>query len=177
MTARQITEDEFSHLLDSFRRSAFRLETRDTYALDYEAEDFRRFLAGDPEPPPRVDWWRPWLDQIEEMAAEGRRVARVRLIAEPPSDYQRWELWAAPWHMAAGEDIRYMPHSLAAKLGLPGGIDWWLLDDERLILMWFDTQGRIAGKVLVADPQIIALHCEWRDLAVRNAAPVEVIAA
>ena len=49
---RPITEDEFGGLLRSFERTAFRLETRDSYALGYEREEFERFLAGHPTPPP-----------------------------------------------------------------------------------------------------------------------------
>src|ERR1039458_3755484 len=100
-------------LLRSFRRSAFRFETRSTYALSYEQADFDRFLAGSPVPPPAT--------------AEGTTVSRVRVLDEPPSDYQRWELWAAPWHSRAGERIAYVSRSKAMRAMLPlwlGG-DWW----------------------------------------------------
>ena len=48
-----ITDDEFGDLLRSFRRTAFYCETQETYALDYEAADFERFLAGSPCRRPR----------------------------------------------------------------------------------------------------------------------------
>jgi Family of unknown function (DUF6879) len=172
-----ITETEFDGLFRSFRETAFRLETRDMYALSYEEADYRRFLAGSPSPPPDISWWRPWLDQIADLTKQGKRISRVRILAEPPSDYQRWELWAAPWHAAAGEHIRYMQRNTAARMGLPTGCDWWLFDDERLVIMRFDEAGRIDGKVLVTDPPVIAQHREWRDLAVRNAVPADEIAA
>jgi Family of unknown function (DUF6879) len=175
MTTR-ITEAEFDHLLRTFSRSAFRFETRDAYALDYEQADFDRFLAGAPVPPPEVDWWRPWLDQIRSQANEGKRVSRVRVLAEPPTGYQRWELWAARWHAEAGEQIGYLTRRQAHSLGLPDG-DWWLLDDERVIIMGFDEQNRIEAKTLIADPGLIARYLNWRDLAVRNAAAAEEIAA
>src|ERR1035441_6565819 len=73
-------------LLRSFRRSAFRFETRSTYALSYEQADFDRFLAGSPVPPPELDWWRPWLEEISRLTAEGKTVSRVRVLDEPPSD-------------------------------------------------------------------------------------------
>jgi len=171
----QITETEFEELLRSFRRSAFRFEARDAYALDYEQADFDLFLAGQPVAPPDVAWWGPWLERIAAMTAAGRTVGRVRVLAGPPTDYQRWELWAAPWHASAGEAIGYLPRSEAEALGLPDA-DWWLLDDERLILMEFGAAGEIAGKSLTADPEIVARHREWRDLAVANAAPA-VLAA
>ena len=172
-----ITDDEFGDLLRSFRRTAFYFEAQDIYALDYEAVDLERFLAGSPTPPPEVSWWRPWLDQITELIRQGKRIMRVRIISEPPSDYQRWGLWALPWHTRAGEQIDYMPRSTAAAVGLPLDSDWWLLDDERVIRMHYTADGRIADKVLVTDPDIVALHREWRDLAVRNATSAEEIAA
>jgi hypothetical protein len=176
-TGRPIGEDEFGELLRTPRRSAFRLETRDRYALGYERADFERFLAGSPRPPAEVDWWRPWLDQITRLTREGKRIGRVRVLAEPPTDYQRWEMWAAPWHARAGEDIRYMPRSTAERLGLPLDHDWWLLDDERLIVIRHTDAGSIAGKWLITDPGSIAPYLTWRDLAVRNATPAGEIAA
>ena len=178
MTATRITEDEFDDLLRSFKRTAFRLEARDAYALDYEREEFGRFLAGTPTPPPELGWWRPWLDQIAQLAREGKTVSRVRVLAEPPSDYQRWMLWAGPWHSAAGEDIRYVSRSrYERQVDLPTEHDWWLLDEERVILMWFTDNGEIEQKVLMDDPGAVSRYIKWRDLAVRNATPAEQIAA
>src|SRR5215469_748809 len=123
--AQPVSQAEFGRLLATFGRSAFRLETRAAYALGYERADFERFLAGRPAPPPDLDWWRPWLDQIRQQTGEGKTIARVRVLTEPPSDYQRWELWAARWHADAGEQIRYMPRNRAEALGLPLDHDWW----------------------------------------------------
>jgi hypothetical protein len=173
----QITEAEFDDLLRSFKRSAFRLETRDTYALGYEAADFERFLAGTPTPPSELDWWKPWLDRIARFTSEGKTVSRVRIVAEPPSDYQRWEMWAAPWHSRSGEQISYMPRSRAERIGLPMPYDWWLLDESRVIAMWFTDTGEIDRKTLIEEPGAVAAFLQWRDLAVRNATPAEAIAA
>jgi hypothetical protein len=177
MAGTPITEDEFGELLATFRSSAFRLETRDHYALDYEQADFDAFLAGDPVPPPAVQWWRPWLDQITRLTADGRQIGRVRILASPPSDYQRWELWAAPWHASAGEEIAYLDRRLAGEINLPSDGDWWLLDDERLIIMGFGDDGEITGKTLITDPGTVARYREWQDLAVCYATPAEEYAA
>jgi hypothetical protein len=174
---RPISEAECSRLLASFSHSAWRLETYDTYHLDYEAADFQQFLAGRSAPPTEISWWRPWLDMVTAMTREGKRVGRVRILAEPPTDYQRWELWAAPWHAQAGEHIGYLTRTQANTLGLPTEYDWWLLDEQSVIVMRFDEIGRIAGKDLVTDPGIVAEHREWRDLAVRHAVPAEVYSA
>lgn len=173
MPGHPISEAESSRLLASFSQSAWRLESYDTYHLDYETADFERFLAGRSAPPTEISWWRPWLDMITAMTADGKRVGRVRILAEPPTDYQRWELWAARWHADAGEQIGYLGRSQAVALALPTDHDWWLLDEQSVIVMRFDETGRIAGKELVTDPGIVAQHREWRDLAVRHAIPAE----
>jgi hypothetical protein len=173
----EITEDEFAGMFRDFAHSAWRLETRDHYALGYEEADYRRFLDGSPVPPPEVEWWRPWLDHLASVTRQGREIGRVRVLAEPPTDYQRWELWAAPWHATAGERIGYMPRSKARRIGLPADRDWWMFDEQRLVIMGFSDDGEITGKTLVTDPDVVAQHCEWRDLAVRYATPAEGIAA
>ena len=169
----EITEEEFGDLLRTIRRSAFRLETLDAYAVDYERDGFGLFLEGRPEPPP----WQDWLDQVSEQTRQGKTVSRVRILASPPSDYQRWMMWTQPWYDQAREDVRYILRSRAAELRLPLEVDWWLLDDERLVLMYFTGAGEIAGKILITDAGIVARYREWRDLAVRNATAAEAIAA
>ena len=172
----RITEAEFDELLRSFKRTAFRLEARDSYALGYERKDFERFLIGLPTPPPDRDWWRPWLDQIARLTDEGKTVSRVRILASPASDYQRWEAWGARWNMEAGERVSYLPREWAGRLKLPQD-DWWLLDDERVILMLFTDEGEIDRKMLIDDPGIVARYLKWRDLAVQNAIPADDYAA
>jgi hypothetical protein len=105
-----------------------------------------------------VAWWGPWLERIASMTREGRSIGRVRILAEPPTGYQRWELWAARWHAEAGEDIRYLSRSVAARIGLPACPDWWLLDGERLIIMKFSDAGEIDGKWLVTDRGMAAFE-------------------
>lgn len=78
-------------------------------------------------------------------------------------------IWAQPWYDRSGEGMRYLPRSKAEQLRLPLGVDWWLLDDERLVLMYFTSAGGVAGKILTTDPGIVARHQQWRDLAVCNA--------
>jgi hypothetical protein len=175
MTVTRISEEEFDALLRSFKRTAFRLETRDAYALDFEREEFGRFLAGSPTPPSEIGWWRPWLDQIARLTREGKRVGRVRLLAEPPSDYQRWMIWADPWYARAGEDIRYLPRGKTYDLDRSG--DWWLLDDEKVIILGFDGDDRLQTMSLITDPDLITRYIAWRDLAVRNATTAERFAA
>jgi hypothetical protein len=175
-TGTPITEVEFDRLLATPKRSAFRLEVRDFYALDYERADFEAFLTGEFHTPDTVGWWRPWLEQIARLTAVGKRIGRVRVLSEPPSDYQRWLMCGDPWHAEAGERILHLPRSRAEQIGLPLDHDWWLLDDEAVIDMRFTDAGEIDHKTLITDPDVIARYLGWRDLAVHNATSARAIA-
>jgi hypothetical protein len=170
---RQITEAEFGELLSGFARSAFRLETRASYAIGIERDAYHRFLAGHPPPPSEVGWFQDWLSQIRQLCVSGRTIGRVRVLTEPPTDYQRFEMWCGRWNREAGEQIRYMPRSRAAGIGLPLDDDFWLFDETRLIIMRFTDAGEIAGKELITDTGIIARYIAWRDLAVNHATATE----
>jgi hypothetical protein len=176
-SGRIISEEEFAEELRSFRISAFRLETREHYAVTFERDAFLRFLDGSPMPPQELDWWQSWLDEMRELTRHGKTIGRVRVLSDPPSDYQRWEMWGTPWHTEAGEQIRYLPQREANAAGIPLTGDWWLLDEERLIIMEFTSNGEPATKTLTTDPMLIAEHCAWRDLAVRRALTAEQFAA
>ena len=69
---------------------------------------------------------------------------RVRLASVPHTDYIRWGLDVSPLNIEAGEDIRYLPRHLADGIKLPEE-DYWLLDDDTLILSVFSADGRTGG--------------------------------
>ncbi|KWX03188.1 hypothetical protein TH66_00810 [Carbonactinospora thermoautotrophica] len=164
-----LTGDDFTDLFRTFEHTAFRLETRAAYGIPEEDEPFQRFLRGE-EPP--SDWLRPWLDLITEQTRQGKRVERVRLIDEPPSDYLRFEVWSTPLNLQAGEDIRYLPRRRALELQLPK-YDYWLFDSRRLAMMHFDHAGRFQGAEIVEDPRTVVQHAYWRDTAWHYATPYQ----
>lgn len=155
-------------LLHSFERTAFRIEAQPSYAVAEEREALAGFIAGHPRPPSAYRWWQDWLDMIRGLAQQGKTVERVRVLAEPLTTYQQWESWGDRWHTEAGEQISYLSRSQALGVGLPLE-DWWLFDSTRLVQMRFDDEGAAMGQQLVTDPQVVARHCSWRDLALRHA--------
>jgi hypothetical protein len=141
-----------------------------------EREALERFLAGDPQPPSEYAWWQDWLDMIRDLNRQGKQIARVRVLAEPPSGYQRWECWGDRWHADAGERISYLPRSRALTAGLPLE-DWWLFDSSRLVLMRLDAEGALTASELVTEPGSVSRYCALRDLAIRHARPAGELAA
>lgn len=163
---------EFWEAFTTFERSAWRLEHQPAYYIGYERVQFDCFLAGHPQSPDENDDLRDWFRQTRRLVAEGKTIGRVRVVDEPLTDYQRWMQWMDRWNRDAGETIQYLPRSAARAAGLPvdGGPDWWLLDDQRLMLMHFDDEyRRVKVELLVDEPEVDQAR-EWREQAIKAAA-------
>lgn len=167
-----ITDAEFGQLLRGFNTTAFRLELQPAYSEPTERDTVARFIAGNPQPPTEVPDLCDWFNQIRRQTSEGKTIRRVRVQEDPPTDYQRWERWIGQWNIKAGEDIAYLTRQRAHEIGLlpdAGDTDWWLIDENTLILMRFDGGGRRISNEVEKDPQVVARARAWRDLAVRSA--------
>jgi hypothetical protein len=155
------------------RRSAWRFEQQPSYWLGYERAQFEKFLAGDPESPADNPDLQSWFDRVRGWVADGRTIGRVRVVDEPPTDYQRWMQWMDRWNRDAGETIQYLTRAaaVAAKV-IPqaGAEDWWLFDDERIVLTHFDELGRpVRYELIEGEPDVIDQAIRWRAWAVAAA--------
>jgi len=158
--------EDLRRLFRTFEHSAYRLEVRERYDVTYEIEPFRRFIAA--EEIVDLGFLQGWLDLMNSLEAEGKRVERVRVVSRPHSDYTRYGLWQARYNITAGEDIRYLDREHAA--GLPDH-DYWLFDSSRLYHMHFDDKDKLLGAELVEDAATVVQHCFWRDAAWHFAVP------
>lgn len=160
-----IKGDAFTDLFRTFEHTAWRLEVRRAYDSQSDAS-FPRWLAGERRD---VSWFRPWLDLMSNVTGQGKRMERVRVVDDPPSDYLRFELWLNPHNAVAGEDIRYLERSVAKGLELPDE-DFWLFDSKRLAKLHFDDNGdRFLGVEIIEDPVAVVQHSFWRDAAWHHA--------
>ncbi|MFI6242778.1 DUF6879 family protein [Micromonospora sp. NPDC050795] len=164
----QLTGDDFNHLFRYFTSTAFRLEVQPVYQVAEEQQSIDEFLAGEPRPVTEFGFYAAWLDQIRSVTSQGRRVERVRVLNEPPTDYQRWEIWSGQFNSAAGEVIRYIPRSKAESIDLPIKDDWWLFDSKRLAVMRFSDRGEPLGGEIFTDPAVVDQHNHWWRLALQN---------
>lgn len=166
-----IDDAEFWRQLATYQRSAWRFEQQPAYAVDYEDEQFAGFLAGRPQPPTENRELGEWMSQVARQTAEGKTMGRVRIVDDPITDYQRWMQWMDRWNREAGETIDYLDRATARAAGLPvdGGPDWWLFDDERLMVMSYDDRHRrIEVELLVGEPEV-GEALEVRRLAIETA--------
>ncbi|MFD3557514.1 DUF6879 family protein [Streptomyces goshikiensis] len=162
-----IDSDEIDRLFrEGFEHTAWRLESRRAYHVDYEGETYQRFLRGEE---PARDPDRPWLVNMRRQTGAGKRVERVRLIDDPPTTYQRYGLTGAPAAVEAGEDVRYLPRLRAEQLGLPVE-DFWLFDSRYVALFHYEGDEPI-GLELIDDPARVLRYCQARDAAWHYAIP------
>lgn len=175
---RAVTAAEFADQLAGVRVSAFRLEQQDQYSEPREDVDLARFLAGERDDPMTYPGFADWCRQITRLTQSGVRWQRVRVQQDPPTPYQRWARYVSQWNIAAGEDIRYLPRPVAHEIGLlpaAGPSDWWLLDDERLLVLTYDGDQHLVGRYLVTDADAVTQARTWRDLAVHHASTLDQI--
>jgi hypothetical protein len=153
-----LSYEEFKDLVRENKR-AFHLELKDTYNVAAEDEPFGRWQRGEPDD---YAWHQDWLGFLREVSAAGVQVQRVRLVSVPHTEYTRWGLDVAHLNVEAGEDMRYLPRHLAKDIDLPDD-DYWLLDDDMLVLSVFSADGRTGGFARSTN-----LHLLRQCLAVRD---------
>lgn len=168
----EVPAADFFDLLHSFEHEAFRLELQDSYAVAEEDELFAAYVRGErPSPADASPELAEWYRRIAEHARQGKRIERVRVQQDPPTEYQQFERWLDRWNLEAGEIMRYLTRERAHEIGLlpeAGDADWWLLDNERLIIIRFDEEGHPIRYELTTDRATVDLARGWRNLAVRH---------
>lgn len=159
-----LSGEDFTGLFRHYRHTAWRLETRSHYGKLNEDQPFQDWLAGKD---PGLEWFKPWLRMMRAELATGKRMERVRLIDDPPSDYLRWELWGTPYNLGVGEDIRYLPREHPIVDELPDH-DFWVFDSRTVARLEFDGD-RFLGASLSEDPGYVLTALQARDAAWHHA--------
>ncbi len=161
-----IAADEFDALFDSFRSTVYRLEALPAYDVGdvgAEAEALRAFHSGEPLPERSVHTL-PWLARVARSSVvDGKRWARTRVVSEPLTDYERWEIGTYVEGQAVGERVRIAQRRDVGEVGP----DFWLFDadlpDPVAVVMDYDAAGRWLGA------EKLTVHAAIADLiAVRD---------
>ncbi len=166
-----LTFEGWMAVLASCDSTAFHLELRDDYAVVLDLYDNWLATGQFSTPPPQVPDLAIWYQLVRERVAVGCQFERVRVLAEPPTLYQRFEQELGRWNTEAGEVLRSIPLSKAEQVGLIPGAgpdDWWLVDDRFLIVFTFDDQGVMTAAELETDPITVRQAAGWWAVAVAN---------
>lgn len=172
---RPLTEQQWKALFETYRYTARRLEPRDRYNTGLSTEALGRYLAGEPVDYSFMD---RWTGQVSGWRAQGKRMARVRVVTEPLTDDACFSLDVARLNVAAGDEIRYLPRQRAheLELGLPDE-DYWVFDATTAAIIHFDEDDRPVGHELIDDPAQIIQRLHWFDAAWHHSVSREEFAA
>jgi hypothetical protein len=173
-----LTGDALFTLFTEATSSIRRLSVRDQYDEPSEQATIERFMLGESAAPQFEADSREYLNNVRAKVAAGVRYQRVEVVPEPLASYLRFDVWIrCLYHCPAGEDVRYLARDQANRLQLPDH-DFWTFDGERLVLLYFTASNRLIGAELVADPDMVARHEAWLDMAYQHATPhAEFVAA
>lgn len=155
--------EEFDAIYTAFEASVWRWQAHPFYFVPEEETPFAQWRAGEPDD---LAWLADWLDLVRAATATGRTFQRVRRLEVPPTEFQRWSMGVAPANRAAGEDIRHLDGPDADRLGLPA-YDFLIVDEHQVVKMLF-TDGELMGAEVRDEPDVVAAHLAWRDLAWRH---------
>lgn len=153
-------------LFATVQSSSWRWECQGDYAVDHA--ELEAWLRG--EPMDSTDDDREWLAYIRGLARMGIPFERVRRLTEPLTDYLRWMLDITNANVDAGEDIRWVEPRDAEPLGMPS-YDFYIFDQSRVVILWFDDQHELSGIDVDDDPEVVAQHEKYRDRVWPKAIP------
>ena len=128
-------------LLRTAQHDLFRLETLDLYEVPSDGGDYGRYLSGEAAPDPARK--AAWHERIRAERERGLRRWRVHAVTEPLTSYLCFEFEWGHALNAHLEDIRVLTTGRS-----PAGLDlrdFWLTDDQDVVLMNYDQTGRFTG--------------------------------
>lgn len=177
MTGRLLPPSALREVFDRPHRRIFRLETLQSYAAPDETAMIEAFRAGRSRPAdPGKD---EWTAVVRAGRRAGTRFQRVHVCREPLSDYLQYELtWSYEPSVAAGEDVRIV--ALPAAAPWPAELpefDFWLFDDDELMVMHYDRDGSWRRVERRCTPTDLCRARAWRAAALRQAQPWQAFVA
>lgn len=157
-----LTGEEFDQCFRWFASSpsstrVFRWEGLQHYAIAADEPSLVAFREALPRPERSVRT-SPWLARIATSTAAGKDWSRARYIAEPLTEYVRWELLAYVESQAVGERILVIPGG--SQFSYP---DFWVFDgavaaDRYAIVMHYDRAGSpVEFEYTNAEPRVTEL--------------------
>ncbi|MHB8274165.1 MAG: DUF6879 family protein [Dermatophilaceae bacterium] len=150
------------------RKYAFRVEALPYYDADGTQEKLAQFTkTGTADPALNADW----ASMVKSCRDRGSRVMRLRLVSEPPSLYERFEIEAGyAVGIREGEEIRVCERSAHRQIR-----DFWTFDDKWIEWMDYDEAGRfLTSNVQEIGPMEMEIIKYWR-LAFEKARPIHAI--
>lgn len=141
---------DLDYLVANFKKSAKRLEVLQEFHIEGDEWDyFQKFLNGEVfKPYPELN---EWNKQIDEWTKQGKKIERVRVIANPLSNYLKYEIEEAyKLGTLMGQKVNFVSQSDFKKIvGKQKVGDFWIFDDKYVFEMHYDENHDYIGGQLV----------------------------
>ncbi len=133
---------DLMRMLRTFATSAFRLETRQSYATEQEDAVLAAWRKHGCLPDDTDPLIAEWTGIVRARTESGAVMRRVHVVQRPMTEYLRFEL-ALQWahSVPAGEQVRVVDAGLYPDLA--GADDFWLLDDRVGVRLRYEDDGRL----------------------------------
>jgi hypothetical protein len=148
---------DITTLFKTFKKSAFRLEGLPQYSVPEEDEPYTHFLSSGEF---NRNFNSSWTEVISSAKKRGASMKRLRLISQPLTNYETFEVQAYQENIKAGEEIRVMDRD-----DWPWTGDFWFFDNTWIARMHYDVDGAFVGvDVKEADDDDKADFEYWFDI-------------
>ncbi len=162
---------DFDALFDTFTHTAFRYEALPSYAIAREDASYQAFLTGTPRPERSVRT-SPWMRRIAVSTAAGKQWARTRVVDNPLTAYQRFQIPAYLESLAVGDRTSIVQRDRIPDLGP----DFWLFDElsdtPRVAVMHYTADGQFEGFDLVTEFAAVREFIHRRGFVEASAVPL-----
>lgn len=149
--------EEWSSMFQSFKQSAYRLETLQAYAEAGESGPFNQYLKGVLPPP---NWTQEWCDMTRSHIDAGRTMRRVHIVDLPLSNYMKFEIECGyVYNDKAGEAVRLLDRKkLSPELLKITQEDFWFFDNSTVMVNDYDKTGALYQARITTDPKAVAYY-------------------
>jgi hypothetical protein len=148
---------------------AVRWEGLQDYRVSWEDDQIIAWRHGLP-PPPNAEV-EGSLATIRQITESGRRIARLRGVRRPASEYTRYEFEVAyPANSVAGEEIYVV--DLDVYREFDDVDDFVIFDDDAVLRYRYTFDGRLLAYDLSDDPTDVAAYGALRDRLYSAAVPL-----
>lgn len=160
-----MAQPTFDELFAGFKRSAWRLEVRDTYSIAGDEERIATFERTGMAPRKTAEN-SGWIRTILTARDRGAHIGRTRLVGRPITPYTRFEFAAYIDNVLAGEDIRVVDRDWLDQ-SWNHAPDVWVFDGEIAAVMNYTHNGEWLGFDVVDGRPYERLRLQLEPIAVR----------
>ena len=137
------------------------------YEVPEEREDYGLYLAGEPLPDRAQH---RWMTLMRLQVRAGRTWTNVHLLSQPLTPYLQYlSDWWYRYQHQAGARILFLAPEHASTIRALASRDFWLFDDERVVVLEYDLKGKFQSAEDATSPESLAAVRRARDFAVQNA--------